>query len=120
MVIRVGKRDILSIQPIVFNPDLLSLATRKRQKEDQVHSQANTWGYSRSRVQEAPTFCATPTRRNGASDFDLQADLGHATPATTAKYTHHVGCVGTSHALHSAQSPPDHRRFIADNALKDT
>lgn len=26
----------------------------KRSKEDQVHSQANTWRYSRSRVQEAP------------------------------------------------------------------
>lgn len=42
---------------------------------------------------------ATLAKKNGASDFDLQADLGHASPATTAKYIHHVGRVGTSHAL---------------------
>jgi integrase len=42
---------------------------------------------------------ATLAKKNGASDFDLQADLGHASLITTAKYIHHVGRIGTSHTL---------------------
>jgi integrase/recombinase XerD len=44
---------------------------------------------------------ATVAKKYGASDFDLQSSLGHASPATTAKYIHHVGHVGTAHALRS-------------------
>ncbi len=44
---------------------------------------------------------ATVAKKYGASDFDLQSSLGHASPATTAKYIHHVGHVGTAHVLRS-------------------
>ncbi|BAZ18264.1 integrase-recombinase protein (plasmid) [Calothrix sp. NIES-4071] len=44
---------------------------------------------------------ATVAKKYGASDFDLQSSLGHASPATTAKYIHHVGRNGTAHALRS-------------------
>ncbi|OKH42912.1 hypothetical protein NIES2101_31870 [Calothrix sp. HK-06] len=44
---------------------------------------------------------ATVAKKYGASDFDLQSFLGHASPATTAKYIHYVGRNGTVHALRS-------------------
>lgn len=49
---------------------------------------------------------ATLAKMYGASDFDLQDQLGHASPATTAKYIHHVARIGTSHVLRKKRKRP--------------